>query len=50
MVAATALELGATLITDDGDLLEGDLAGLQAPCAHLMYDLIAAYQAWAMTR
>jgi tRNA(fMet)-specific endonuclease VapC len=28
MIAATALELGATLVTDDGDLLSGDIAGL----------------------
>ena len=28
MIAATALELGATLVTDDGDLLGGDIAGL----------------------
>jgi hypothetical protein len=25
---ATALELGATLVTDDGDLLGSDIAGL----------------------
>ena len=30
MIAATALELGATLATDDGDLLSGDIAGLIA--------------------
>jgi predicted nucleic acid-binding protein len=28
MIAATALELGATLVTDDGDLLGGDVADL----------------------
>lgn len=28
MIAATALELGATLVTDDGDLLSGDIVGL----------------------
>lgn len=30
MIAATALELGATLVTDDGDLLGGDIPGLIA--------------------
>ena len=28
LIAATALEIGATLITDDGDLLAGDIPGL----------------------
>lgn len=28
MIASTALELGATLVTDDGPLLKGDIAGL----------------------
>jgi tRNA(fMet)-specific endonuclease VapC len=28
LIAATALELGATLVTDDGDLLKGDIPGL----------------------
>jgi predicted nucleic acid-binding protein len=28
MIAATALDLGATLVTDDGDLLSGDIADL----------------------
>jgi tRNA(fMet)-specific endonuclease VapC len=28
MIAATALELGATLVTDDGPLLGGDITGL----------------------
>jgi len=30
MIAATALELGATLVTDDGDFLGGDIPGLVA--------------------
>jgi tRNA(fMet)-specific endonuclease VapC len=28
LIAATALELGATVVTDDGDLLKGDIVGL----------------------
>jgi len=28
MIAATALEIGATLVTDDGDLLSRNIAGL----------------------
>jgi tRNA(fMet)-specific endonuclease VapC len=29
LIAATALDLGATLVTDDGDLLQGDIPGLR---------------------
>jgi tRNA(fMet)-specific endonuclease VapC len=29
LIAATALDLGATLVTDDGDLLKGDIPGLR---------------------
>jgi predicted nucleic acid-binding protein len=29
LIAATAIELAATLVTDDGDLLKGDIPGLR---------------------